>query len=309
MPQHATMPERVFPGDKKFQTPKVKDKSLRSTPPLSMVLSPDWRVLLNENFSASNVNMVSWWTRYIYSGGTQDYLNDEWERYRESGNHVCDGSMVHLTALPSTGDFYPSGMLRSKDKFPIANGDEWYLECRCRVPAGKGVWPAFWIAGVEREAGQDSSCYWPPEIDIMEIVNNGDYGDTTSQMHCCGQGWDDYQQNTWTWWDDTFNTDWAFWDAGFDFANGFHTHGLWYKYPEFTIYVDRRPVLAGTYAWNDWMGPVPGCHILCNLAIGGSWAGRNGVDETAFPQSLDVDYIRAYTRINQSTIGQNLLPV
>src|SRR5262249_33224193 len=35
-------------------------------------------------------------------------------------------------------------------------------------------------------------------------------------------------------------------------------------------------------------------HILLNLAIGGQWAGRYGIDNTAFPQSLDIAYVRVY---------------
>jgi len=284
---------------------------MRSTRPANFVLTPDWRPILDENFTASNLNMQKWWTRYIYSGGLQDYLNDEQERYREQGNHVMtDGDLCNLTALPKEPDgTYPSGMLRSKDKFDIANGDAWYMECKAKVPKGLGTWPAFWIAGVERIPGDDSSCYWPPEIDIMEIVNNGDWGDNTTCLHCGGKGWDPYQNNMWTWWDDDFNGDFAFWQAPYDFSHGYHQFGLLYQYPNMTIYVDRVPILEGTYNWDDWQGRVPGAHILCNLAIGGSWAGRNGVDDNAMPQWMTVDYIRVYQQIAQSTIGHNLMPV
>jgi Glycosyl hydrolases family 16 len=301
-------PPRVYPGDPNWvETPRAP--SPRAEPPANMVLTPDWRVVLNENFSASNADMRKWWTRYIYQDGTLDYLNDEWERYREEGNHVCDGSQLQLTALPHNGEFWPSGMVRSKDLFDIGNGDAWYLECRMKIPAGLGVWPCFWIAGVEKAPGDDTTCLWPPEIDIAEFAINGEAGDDLTSMHCGGQGWEDYQNYTWTWTDDTFNGQWAYWQAGFDFSKAFHTHGLYYKRPEFVIYVDRKPILAGTYNWNDWQGPSPGCHIFANLAIGGGWAGRNGVDDTAMPQSLDVDYIRVYTQVAQSTIGHDLLPV
>lgn len=302
----ANAPKRIYPGDPGFhKTEMTKEKS---APPGNMVIGADWRVMLNENFTTSNADMMRWWTRYTFNNGYQDYLNDEWERYREDGNHVCDGSTCALTAQPHNGEFWPSGMLRSKDQYDIGNGDPWYLECRAKIPRGLGVWPAFWIGGVERTPGDESTNYWPPEIDIMEIVNNGDWGDNTTCLHCGGKGWDDWQENTWTWWDNDFLTDFAFWQAPYDFADGYHTFGLYYCRPEFVIYVDRRPILAGTYQWNDWMGPVPGCNILCNLAIGGSWAGRNGVDNDAMPQSMDVDYIRVYTRVRQSTIGHDLLP-
>ncbi len=38
-------------------------------------------------------------------------------------------------------------------------------------------------------------------------------------------------------------------------------------------------------------------HILLNLATGGpSWAGRHGIDDSAFPQALEIDYVRVYCR-------------
>lgn len=303
-PAHA--PHRVYPGDPNWKTTPAPQT--KGAPPPNFVITPDYRVLLNENFAESNVNMMRWWTRYVYQDGTLDYLNDEWERFREDGNHVCDGNILKLTALPHNGDFWPSGMIRSKDTFAIADGNEWYFEARLKVPAGLGVWPAFWLAGIEKAHGDDSTAYWPPEIDILELVNNGGEGDNLTCMHCNGVGWDEWQNNTWVWWHDTFNTQWCYWQSPHDFSKGFHTFSLWYCYPNYVIYCDRHPVLQGTYNWNDWEGKSPGCYVLCNLAIGGGWAGRNGVDDSAMPQSLDVDYIRVYQRVRPSTVGHDLLP-
>jgi hypothetical protein len=33
-------------------------------------------------------------------------------------------------------------------------------------------------------------------------------------------------------------------------------------------------------------------HVLLNLAIGGGWAGRYGIDDTKFPTSFDIDHVR-----------------
>lgn len=67
--------------------------------------------------------------------------------------------------------------------------------------------------------------------------------------------------------------------------------------------------MRGQYDWvTDDGKPSPPANILCNLAIGGSWAGRNGVDNDAMPQSFDVEYIHVYQRLKQSTIGVDLMP-
>ena len=34
--------------------------------------------------------------------------------------------------------------------------------------------------------------------------------------------------------------------------------------------------------------------ILLNLAIGGNWGGQKGVDDSIFPASMEVDYVRVY---------------
>jgi beta-glucanase (GH16 family) len=35
-------------------------------------------------------------------------------------------------------------------------------------------------------------------------------------------------------------------------------------------------------------------HLIMNLAVGGNWGGRMGVDDSLFPQKMQVDYVRVY---------------
>lgn len=307
---HPPRASRAYPGDKDYKSPP-KSPNLLSLPPPIMELTSDWRTILSANMGAwdSNTLMQHYWTRYVYQNGMLDYLNDEWERYRE--HHTMSDTSLNLIALPHNGEFWPSCMVRSKDCYPIIDGNEWYFECRMRAPKFLGCWPAFWIAGSERMPGDDSSVPWPPEIDMCEIVNNG-VEDTTHMLHCGAQvlDWDRNPQGyAGTWAIDNFNWQWMYYWSDTDLADGFHTYGLYYRRPEFVVYLDRNPILAANY---DWVGDdgltLPGCYLFANLAVGGSWAGRHGVDDQALPQSLDVDYIRVFQRVPQSTIGHDLLP-
>jgi beta-glucanase (GH16 family) len=35
-------------------------------------------------------------------------------------------------------------------------------------------------------------------------------------------------------------------------------------------------------------------HLLLNVAVGGNWGGKFGVDDSIFPQKMEIDYIRVY---------------
>ena len=36
--------------------------------------------------------------------------------------------------------------------------------------------------------------------------------------------------------------------------------------------------------------------LIPNLAIGGGWGGAKGVNDTIFPQRMEIDYVRVYQK-------------
>ncbi|WGJ14179.1 glycoside hydrolase family 16 protein [Methylocapsa sp. D3K7] len=138
-----------------------------------------------------------------------------------------------------------------------------YFIMRARIPKGQGIWPSFWML--------PSSGAWPPEVDIME--NNGQ--DTTSvymTVHFRNGAQD---QTKYT--------------SAMDLSTGYHTYALEWTPTELIWFVDgiARKVYTGQNIPN-----VP-MYILANVAVGGTWPGSTN-SSTSFPQSMDIDYIRAY---------------
>ena len=38
-------------------------------------------------------------------------------------------------------------------------------------------------------------------------------------------------------------------------------------------------------------------YLIMNVAVGGSWGGTWGIDESVFPTCMEVDYVRYYQKI------------
>ena len=251
-----------------------------------------YTLAFNDEFNGTTLNRAKWMTRFIYAGGTQDHLNDEKQRYRDNNNHIVANGVLSLVArkVSSTdpdGINYESGMIRS----------DWtsrygYYEARVKMPGGLGVWPAFWL---NSDVSAEGRLAWPPEIDIFEFVNNG-VEDKLNMLHSnvvAQTG----TTSTLMYTDAAFNTSWADYVAPFNFNEGWHTIGCQWDPDTVTVFVDGLKIYTRTYQWNYADGTLAGpAHILLNLAIGGSWAGRHGIDDSAFPQALQIDWVRAYTK-------------
>jgi beta-glucanase (GH16 family) len=151
---------------------------------------------------------------------------------------------------------YTSGVITTQPSFSQTYG---YFEMRAKLPAGKGVWPAFWLVP------EDLS--WPPEIDIMESV--GDPSKYYVTYHSAAAK-----------------------DSGTEVPispDAFHTFAVSWDRQNVIWFVDGREVKRlPTPA--DMHKPM---FLVANLALGGDWAGYPD-GTTPFPATYKIDYIRAY---------------
>jgi beta-glucanase (GH16 family) len=86
-----------------------------------------------------------------------------------------------------------------------------------------------------------------------------------------------------------------------DKAEGeFHTYALLWTADEMTTYVDgkvqlnvKKSELGSSH--NQWPFHYP-FYLIFNLAWGGDWGGMKGVDESALPVTMEVDYVRVFQK-------------
>ena len=157
------------------------------------------------------------------------------------------------------------------------------MEARIKLPKGKGTWPAFWMMP------EDESLRWPAcgEIDIMEEVGmHPDY--TSSSIHCRAYNHPMKTQKTA--------------EKYTEGAEGeFHVYAVeWTEdYLQFSVDGSTEGCLRFE---NDKAGNVDTWpfdkefYIILNLAWGGSWGGSDGVDESALPCEMQVDYVRVFQK-------------
>jgi beta-glucanase (GH16 family) len=170
----------------------------------------------------------------------------------------------YTTGLVSTGGSSYSSPVKDPG-FTFTYG---YVESRIKVPAGRGLCPAFWLAPADHT--------WPPEIDIMEMLGN-EPTRTTMHFH--------YQRANGT--HATVGDGWS----GPDFSGDWHTFGVDWEPGSLVWYVDG--VERARFA--DATVTDQAAYLVLNLAVGGSWAG-SPENSTVLPADLLVDYVRVYQR-------------
>jgi len=288
-------------------------------PPPSAYVPSGYTEVFGDEFNGPSLDTSKWWTRFIYNNGKLDFLNDEKQRYRENDNHVFADGSLQLTARkvddPNMAKpaHYESGMVRSKMTFKYG-----YFEARVKMPPGIGMWPAFWL---NSDSSPDGKVNWPPEVDVFEFVNNGKE-DKTTMFHMGAVSHKLKDGTPGPWGGDLLSSDshvsmlkgsGGEYSGTTDFTQDYHVFGLlWDTDDTVTWFLDGTPLMKRSYKWVYTNGTdAPNAHVLLNLAMGGQWAGRHGIDDSKFPQSFDVDYLRVYQKTGeektgQSTIGQDL---
>ena len=218
------------------------------------------------------------WTHEVKSSG---WVNHELQNYvnhkTPEGNLVTEvrNGKLRITALKENGKVY-SGRVYAKVKQGWTYG---YIEASIKLPKGKGTWPAFWMMPVNFHS-------WPAdgEIDIMEEVGyHPDY--VSSSLHANAHVHTNNTQVTH--------------EMKCEGAEGeFHTYSILWTAKNITTYVDGKVQLSYDNRGkgrDDWPYDDP-FYVILNLAWGGDWGGAQGVDETALPATMEVDYVRVFQK-------------
>lgn len=136
-----------------------------------------WDLIFQDEFSSDSLDTSKWTTCFWWDNdGCTIASNNELEWYQPHNVNVYDGKL-RLTAQEETVTspdgktfYYTSGMVttgrKSSDKsLPPGLVFQYGLaEMSARVPAGQGLWPAFWLLPQTHLSR--------PEIDVMEILGH-----------------------------------------------------------------------------------------------------------------------------------------
>jgi beta-glucanase (GH16 family) len=246
-----------------------------------------YALVWSDEFNGKNGSLpeASKWT---YDIGGNGWGNRELEYYtnRAENARIEDGKLV-ITArqetytAPDGAKFnYTSARLKTQGLFSQAYGR---FEARIKLPAGQGIWPAFWLLGDNFE-----SVGWPKcgEIDIMENVGK-EPGTNHGSLHG--------PSSTKTTSDLTATTSLP---AGRKLSDGFHVYAVEWDPETVRFYLDAN--LFATFTASQW--PSGGTwvfdhpfFVILNVAVGGDWPGPPDRG-TVFPQTMLVDYVRVYKR-------------
>jgi beta-glucanase (GH16 family) len=156
------------------------------------------------------------------------------------------------------------------------------FEARIKIPAGQGLWPAFWMLGDDIDTNG-----WPQcgEVDIMENIGK-EPGTVHGSLH--GPGYSGSNPLTAS----------SILPGGAKLSDEFHLFAVEWEASEVRFYLDSTLYETRTPAdipmGDKWVYDHP-FFILLNVAVGGSWPGDPD-ETTIFPQTMLVDYVRVYTK-------------
>jgi beta-glucanase (GH16 family) len=219
-----------------------------------------------------------------YDLGASGWGNNELQDYTaDLENASVENGLLTITARKSDGTSprYTSARLVTKNKGDLLYGR---VEVRAKLPAGRGTWPAIWMLPTDWEYGE-----WPRsgEIDIMEHVGY-DPDVIHFSTHCLAYYF-------------RINTQKTAEKKISSACTEFHVYRLDWTPETITGFIDDELIFTSTNekkSWETWPFDKR-FHLLLNIAVGGDWGGAKGVDETIFPASMQVDYVRFYPLIKK----------
>ena len=237
------------------------------------------RVVWHDEFDQDGSPDSSKWDYDLGDGCPQlcGWGNNELQTYTALSKNVrVENGKLIIEANKDDQLNYNSARLVTRGKSAWKYGR---IEVSAKMPKGRGTWSAIWMLPVENKYG-----IWPKsgEIDIAEHVGF-DHGKIHGTVHT-----------------EAFN-------HMIDTHKGksieitqvdekFHTYAIEWDLEGISFFMDDKKYnyfSNTTQGYKEWPFDEP-FYLVINLAVGGNWGGKHGVDDAIWPQRMEVDYVRVY---------------
>lgn len=237
-----------------------------------------WKMVWSDEFNYTGLPDS---TKWAYDADEANFNNEmQYYTYKRPENVYVEKGILTINAhkeIYKESD-YTSARLVTRGKKDILYGK---IDVRAKLPKGRGTWPAIWLLSSKQPR------VWPDdgEIDIMEHVGYNE-GVITGAVHV-------KRRTTGT--DIISTVDTILVEQA---TEAFHEYSLIWTPTRLEWLIDGK--MFHHYDKAD----RPSHHwpfdkafyLILNIAIGGSWGGKYGVDDSIFPQKMEVDYVRISTK-------------
>lgn len=235
---------------------------------------PSW----SEEFNYEGKPDSSKWS-FDYGTGENGWGNNELQYYVNTPQNIAVNNgilQIHAIHEPTNEMAYSSSKIKTLGKKGFKYGR---IEVAAKVPRQVGTWPAVWMMPVHNVYGG-----WPKsgEIDIVEHV-----GYDPNQLHITVHtldynGMNNNQKGSNT------HVERA--------ISHFNIYRIDWTEEGIIGYINDKKVyeyLNNGKGYASWPFDQE-FYLIVNLAVGGNWGGRQGVENETFPATFEVDYIRYY---------------
>lgn len=237
----------------------------------------DRQLVFADEFNVSGAPDTALWT---FDTGSHGWGNHELQNYTngDPSNVVVDNGLLEITARKDSQQPKGYSSVRMVQKKGFLYGR---LEVRAQLPEGRGLWPALWLLPDHFKYGG-----WPAsgEIDLMENVG---YNPDSVFFTIHTEQYNHIKQTQKS--QGVFNK---------SLYTQFHDYALEWTVDELIFFMDDQEVFRfdnehSDSGYKSWPFDQP-FHLLLNIAVGGDWGGKMGIDPGAFPATMLVDYVRVF---------------
>ncbi|WP_417451329.1 family 16 glycosylhydrolase [Kordiimonas sp.] len=236
-----------------------------------------YELVWSDDFEGDKLNTKFW--RIVTGNGCPEncyFGNNEKQVYTaELMNLRIEGGKLIIEAHKNEG--FTSAKITSEAMPGWTYGK---IAMRAKLPSGVGTWPAFWMMPDKAKYGP-----WPKsgEIDIMEHVgfNQGHvHGTVHTEAY-------NHRINTHKGEERVVDTA----------SKAFHTYSIEWDANNIRWFIDGKQFFTFARQEDDGYAEWPfdhPFHVILNLAVGGDWGGKEGIDASAFPARYEIDWVKVW---------------